>query len=71
MSTLSTAQGATAWNAPVITPLRSLQKAWAIFQLARRQAALSDTLFDLSDAELSRRGLNRDQIPQMVADIAA
>lgn len=70
MTTISIFNAPPDRSAPVLALLRTVQNGWTIFQLVRRQAALSDKLFDLSDAELAKRGLKREEIPQLVADIA-
>lgn len=38
-----------------------------VFQMARRRAARFNKLFNLSDVELAKRALRREQVPQLVA----
>lgn len=54
------------WSAVISAPFRVVGKAFAIIHAANQQAVLAQKLYSLSDAELARRGLTREQIPQVV-----
>lgn len=66
MSDISIIHGPTNWSTLLLAPLRTALKGVVVFQVAFRQAALANKLYDLSDNELAKRGLTRDQIPHFV-----
>ncbi|MDV7142813.1 hypothetical protein R3X27_08965 [Tropicimonas sp. TH_r6] len=70
MSDTSIVHVPTNWNALLLAPVRAVLKGLVIFQLAQRQAKLAQKLINLSDVELGKRGLTREQIPQFVANLA-
>lgn len=71
MSDVSIPRGPADWATVLLVPFRATLKGLSLFQLGYRQAVLAAKLLDLSDAELAKRGLTREQIPHFVASSAS